>query len=339
LNDCTEGVRQLNASAPILLWGPPADVPLAAVCGALARQGVPFFFVDQTRVLETDITLEVADAIGGSVIVAGQSCDLAGVRAAYLRPYASTDADDVTAAGQGSRVWDHALAVDDALITWSDLTSSLVINRPSAMGSNTSKPYQAELIRRAGFAVPDTLVTTDLEALRQFQTQYRALIYKSVSGVRSIVSKLTPDHEARLSDIANCPTQFQEYIPGRDFRVHVVGEDVFAHEIVSDADDYRYAASNGNAVQIQPTAVPPDITDRCRALAQTLGLVVAGIDLRRGTNEQWYCFEVNPSPGFAYYEREEDEPIANCIARRLVEACEREYGPGLSAIPRRIGAA
>ena len=29
------------------------------------------------------------------------------------------------------------------------------------MGSNTSKPYQLDIIRKAGFRVPETLITTD----------------------------------------------------------------------------------------------------------------------------------------------------------------------------------
>jgi hypothetical protein len=59
-----------------------------------------------------------------------------------------------------------------------------------------------------------------------------ALIYKSISSVRSIVSRFAPVHEARLADIAWCPTQFQQYVPGRDYRVHVIGEEPLACEVL-----------------------------------------------------------------------------------------------------------
>jgi hypothetical protein len=50
----------------------------------------------------------------------------------------------------------------------------------------------------------------------------------------------------------------------RDYRVHVVGDAVFATEIVSDADDYRYAARQGEDAIIQTTSIPLFVADRCR---------------------------------------------------------------------------
>jgi hypothetical protein len=47
---------------------------------------------------------------------------------------------------------------------------------------------------------------------------------------------------------------------------------VFATEIVSDADDHRYAARQGEDVIIQATLIPLFVADRCRALAAALDL-------------------------------------------------------------------
>jgi glutathione synthase/RimK-type ligase-like ATP-grasp enzyme len=54
------------------------------------------------------------------------------------------------------------------LMEWADVTGALVINRPTAMESNSSKPFQAQLIARAGFAVPETLVTSEPELAAEF---------------------------------------------------------------------------------------------------------------------------------------------------------------------------
>jgi len=51
---------------------------------------------------------------------------------------------------------------------------------------------------------------------------------------------MRPEHAARPANVSWCPTQFQRYIAGREHRVHVVGDEVFACEVHSDADDYRY---------------------------------------------------------------------------------------------------
>jgi glutathione synthase/RimK-type ligase-like ATP-grasp enzyme len=185
------------------------------------------------------------------------------------------------------------------------------------MASNGSKPYQAAVIARHGFAIPETLITTDPAAARAFVQQHEAVIYKSISGVRSIVSRVTADDAARLDDVAWCPTQFQRYIPGRDFRVHIVGDAAFTAEVVSAADDYRYAARQALGTTVRAGQVPAVIRDQCHALAHSLELALAGIDLRLTPEGRWYCFEVNPSPAFTYYAAATGQPIAEAVAALL----------------------
>lgn len=53
-------------------------------------------------------------------------------------------------------------------------------------------------------------------------------------------------------------------------------------------------------------------------LAELTELPLAGIDLRRTADNEWYCFEINPSPGFSYYENATGQPIADAIAGLLL---------------------
>ena len=182
------------------------------------------------------------------------------------------------------------------------------------MASNHSKPYQSALIQAQGFDVPETLVTTDRDALEAFWEEHGQIFYKSISGVRSIVTRLTPSHRERFNDLSHCPTQFQRWISGNDFRVHVAGNDVFACKVTSSATDYRYPRGEEETPEIQPFELPVDLADRCRRLVASMSLVLAGIDLRRTPDGQWFCFEVNPSPGFTYYEQATGQPIADSIA-------------------------
>lgn len=134
------------------------------------------------------------------------------------------------------------------------------------MAPNGSKPYQAALIRDAGFDVPDTLVTTDPEAALAFRDFYGSVICKSIRGVRSIVSRLGQGQQERMSDNANCPTQFQQYVAGTNYRIHVVGNMVLVAEIVSDADDYRYAGRSGHSIVIRACTLEPELAERCGRL-------------------------------------------------------------------------
>jgi hypothetical protein len=295
------------------------DPPLAAVHAALVSDGVgAVFFANQRELLDTELDLEIDGDVSGTLWVGDQRCELADVQSVYIRCYDSRQLPVIAGAGEGTATWQHAVELDGALISWLELTPAFVVNRPSAMGSNNSKPFQASLIRPCGFSIPDTLITTDPQAARDFWERHGSVIYKSISGVRSIVSQVDASHADRFADVAWCPTQFQQYVPGNDWRVHIVGDEVFACEIISTADDYRYAVRQGAEVDIQPRDLPSALNDRCRLLAHALDLPVVGIDLRCTPEGEWYCFEANPSPGFTYYESATGQPIAAAIARLLV---------------------
>ncbi len=304
----------------ILLWGLAADPPLALVRAALSRVNQRYCFLDQQAVLHCSLDLSVDGGISGSLGMPDRSIDLATITAVYARPYDVRQIEALDGKQPGEPDFDRALLFEDALSGWLEMTGALVVNRPSAMASNGSKPYQIELIRAAGFDVPETLVTTDIAAVSAFSSQHNGVIYKSISGIRSIVTRLGPEHRERLPDVSHCPTQFQEYIVGLDIRVHVVGDDVYGCSIISDASDYRYPAAENRATQVQGFRVPDDLADRCRRLTADLGLALSGIDLRCTSEGRYYCFEANPSPGFSFYEQEAGQPIGDAIARLLMQA-------------------
>ena len=303
----------------ILLWGLTGDGPFEAVHAAVIRRGAEFTLLDQRSVRETTVNLvDDGKVVRGTVEVAGDVIQLHDVHATYWRTYevARVPAVAATAATE-PQVLGDAWSIEDSLVTWMELTDARVVNRPSAMASNGSKPLQQELLRSHGFAVPKTLITTDPDAARRFWTDNGAVIYKSVSATRSIVARLTESHLERLEHVTSCPTQFQQLVPGRDHRVHVVGDDVFATEVFSDADDYRYGALAGQPAELRNARLPDEVAERCIEVTRALGLHFSGIDLRRAPDGRWFAFEVNPSPGFTYYEANTGQPIADAVANLL----------------------
>jgi hypothetical protein len=299
----------------ILVWGVPGDPPVAAVCAALGRLGQPVLFFDQHDVLAAEIDLYVDREVTGVLRLPQGDVNLARITGAYLRPYETSLLPRVVCAPSSLKA--RAAALSEALLGWSEVTPARVVNRPAAMASNHSKPYQSMLIHEQGFDVPETLVTTDVAALEAFWERHGEVIYKSISGVRSIVTSLTPAHRERFVDLCHCPTQFQQQISGTDFRIHVVGNDVFACKVTSSATDYRYPRTEEESPEIEPFELSVDLKERCRRLVASMSLLVAGIDLRRAVDGRWFCFEVNPSPGFSYYEQATEQPIADAIARLL----------------------
>jgi glutathione synthase/RimK-type ligase-like ATP-grasp enzyme len=252
--------------------------------------------------------------------------DLDEIGSVFLRPYDIREVMREPPAAISDAAVDRPAAIQQHLFAWTDIADALVVNRPSAIVSNASKPYQAELIRRSGFEIPPTLVTTTPDTAREFVARHGRVIYKSVSGARSTVSRLAASEWERLDEVVHCPTQFQAYIEGADWRVHVVGDAVYACEIQCAADDYRCADQQGVSIDIRSAELPEPIAMRCRSLAQSLKLPLAGIDLRRTDDDTWCCFEVNPAPAFTYYEQATGQPLSGAVARLLSAHVNPCYG-------------
>jgi glutathione synthase/RimK-type ligase-like ATP-grasp enzyme len=222
---------------------------------------------------------------------------------------------------QESSLRNYCRSFHDTLTRWLEIAPALVINRVAPMATNSSKPYQTQLLREHGFLVPETLITNDPESVRAFQAQHGRVIYKSISSIRSIVQTLGDDDMERLERIRWCPTQFQAFVDGTNVRVHVVGEEVFATAITTEATDYRYASQqSGEPAQIRAAELSDELAEKCVRLAEAIGLTFAGIDLKVTPDDEVYCFEVNPSPGFSYYESKTGQPISEAVARCLIGA-------------------
>ena len=195
-----------------------------------------------------------------------------------------------------------------------------VLNRPAATYSNRSKPYQALLIRRFGFKIPKTLVTNDPAAVASFFAEcHGKLIFKSISGVRSKVRLMTKGDFGRLVLLENCPALFQDYLTGDNIRVHVIGERLFAVRIQCEAVDYRYAGEEGYSLTMVPAVLPEDIAANCIRLTKELGLSLSGIDLKETSPGEYYCFEVNTSAAFLFYESPARPVVADALAEFLAQ--------------------
>lgn len=302
----------------ILLCGIPSEPPMAMVAAQLTDLGIPHVTLNQRDLAASALTVGIgASGLWGDVRAADGVYPLDVFTGVYTRLMDYRFVPEYEGEQPQSPLRDHFAAFHTLFTAWCEIAPIRVVNRASAMGSNFSKPYQAQIVRSFGFRVPETLVTNDPEQVREFAAASK-VIYKSISGVRSIVRMLREEDLARLNRIKWCPTQFQEYVEGIDLRVHAVGERVFATLVESDATDYRYASEEGDGFpELRPYALGDDLAGRCVALTRSLGLELSGIDLRLTREGDVYCFEVNPSPAFSYYESHTGQPIARAVARRL----------------------
>lgn len=305
----------------ILLCGIPSETPLALVREQLDVLGASYLQFNQRAFAEAALDARlVSGHITGTLQLDGRAYPLEHFTAVYSRLMDDQMLPELADEPQGGPMRHHARALHEALTRWCEIMPGRVVNRMAPMGSNFSKPYQAQLIRAQGFDVPDTLITNDPDLVVDFYRRHGRVIYKSISGVRSIVQELSEEDLSRLHRVRWCPTQFQAFVDGTNVRVHVVGEAVFATAARTDATDYRYAHQQNGHTELEAIALPDDLAAGCVRLTHALGLALTGIDLKVAPDGRVFCFEVNPSPAFSYYEGHTGQPIANAIASYLAEA-------------------
>ncbi len=303
----------------ILVCGGLADTVTELVCARLADCGYPYRLLD-LGCYPSGFRIKwhwQDSGLSGYIAGPDWKLDLSEITAVYTR-YPGPEGRMLPPNIASEFVPLMYFEYDTGLMALFEDLPCLMVNRHGGGMSNNSKTYQALLVRQYGLLTPPTLVTNDPIAARRFYEDNQGeVIYKSLSGIRSIVRRLEPEQLKRLGLLQNGPAQLQAFIPGENVRVHTVGDQIFATRVHSEVVDYRYANREGRAVAMESMILPSAIAESCLRLAQKLNLAMTGIDLKETPKGDYYCFEVNPSPGFLYYEKYSGQPISTALANLL----------------------
>lgn len=302
----------------ILICGIRSESPIDLLLEELNLIGADFIFWNQRKFNQTKLLLEVTETgiVKGELIYEGKSFSLEKFKVIYSRmsdwntlPEIEENADDEHLKNKCERI--HVM-----MQTFIDHSQGTVINRSGDMMSNNSKPYQLFLAKEAGIKIPDTCITTNEKtALDFYHEKKQDIIYKSISGTRSIVMKLLKKDLPRLKKLFFCPTQFQEFVVGNNLRVHVINNIILATLIHSEATDYRYTTKSGAVSPVlSHVELRADRKLKCISFSKQLKLFFSGLDFKQNREGELTCFEANPMPGYSYYEKSTSQPIAYTLA-------------------------
>ena len=305
----------------ILFCGIPSESPLSLAVAAAEEMGLEHLLFDQRHASFFDLELDLdGGRLRGSLWVNGREWPLDAFTGVYTRlidPSLPADRRRDNGLGRDPAAAARAVFVTRTLAEWLEVAGCRVLNRAWAMATNCSKPHQARIIAESGLLTPATVVTNEPDEVADLARRHGRIVYKSTSAVRSIVKEWTADGAPPLSRLRHLPTQFQEYVPGVNVRVHVVGGELFATAVTTDAVDYRYASRDDLEVDMAEVRLPADVAAKCLALSRRLSLPFCGIDLKRTPDDRFYCFEVNPSPAYSYYETRTGQAISQALVRYL----------------------
>ncbi len=210
----------------------------------------------------------------------------------------------------------------------------LWVSRPDAVRRAESKPLQLHVARQLGFAVPETVLTNDPVVAKTFVSKHDMVVCKPLRcgqvsrGERVALifaNVLRGADKDELDAVRYAPTLLQQYIPKRgDIRVTVIGQEVFAVEIDSQAcEETKHDWRRGENASLDYSIheLPPAVARQCRDLVRTLDLRFGAIDLVLSAEEDEYFFlEINPNGQWAWLQqRLPDLPLRETLSLYLAE--------------------
>ncbi len=175
------------------------------------------------------------------------------------------------------------------------------INVPSRVEESANRMVQLEAARRAGLAVPATLITSEVAEAEAFLEEFGGVaVLKTIGRSALPFSAVRPDAVAvrriragvvRRENLCQpgygieaAPCLFQELIEKRlAMQVVVVGPRTLAFEVSGALiDDGR--GGGGRPIFTRPVALPSEVAAQCVSVARALGLAYCQIDLAVGVD-------------------------------------------------------
>jgi len=224
--------------------------------------------------------------------------------------------------------------------SWRQLVAALSVQFENALWVSPQhatpranrKILQIAMARRVGFAVPETIQTSDPVAAKAFVDRHDATIVKPLvseitpgvtgGGTYNFATKVQRGEKIQYKLLPLAPLIFQEAIePAADIRVVVVGRTVFAARIDTDPSeggvrDWRIAQYGGK-LDIIPYELPAEVQAQCAQLIKNLGLAFGAIDLILDKKGQLWFLENNTTGAWGFVERATNLPIGKELAKLL----------------------
>jgi hypothetical protein len=211
---------------------------------------------------------------------------------------------------------------------WANLLEGLFLNSSARFVNHVQaefaavKPRQLHVAREIGWAIPDTLFTSDPDQAGAFIDRHHGqVIHKALTAPKDRMIDTRAWDEAdrpALATLSLAPTIFQEMIHGpADVRVTVVGKEVFAAKISTLEGRAGIDSRMDMDAPYEVHDLPAAMHDRIVAFMDAMGLVYGTIDLKLTDDGEYVFFEVNPQGQFLYVEILTGLPITQAMANLL----------------------
>ena len=203
----------------------------------------------------------------------------------------------------------------------------LWVNNPFNEKLTENKLYQLAIARDFGLRVPETIASSDVNALQEFWNKHEGeVIVKAVSAypARYVSDGVIVTRQVSSNDIKLLKTStpsvnlFQELIPAiLDIRVTIVGDSVFATAIHSQEGKSPLDWRLDYTVPFTTYELDDKTLTALSQIASRLGLVYGAADLRIMPTGEPVFLEINPYGSFFFIEKLTNQPISGALADLL----------------------
>ena len=238
----------------------------------MERRGVPFFRLDTDR-FPSEVQASFDPQRGLSISDGDMHISHREVKSVWYRRNVAPNLPEDLDVGSSEFCEREARMFLEGALT--SLPTQRWLSSPQAIWLAERKPYQLAKAAQLGFTLPRTIVTNDEAAVKGFALE-NELVAKAVSsgyikgidGNRAIFTNaLVPGDLEDLSGLALAPVIFQENIvKSSDIRVTVVGNDVFAAEILSqsrESSNVDWRATDDPDLEHRPHELPSTLARQC----------------------------------------------------------------------------
>lgn len=322
-----------TARRTVVILASVRDVTGERVAAELAVRGVPVVRLDAAQFpgeFAIDATIGPGGRWGGQISAVGsgrQILDLGAAGAVYYR-HPEQFILDARMSGP-----ERAFAFREARRGFGGVIQALAhcvwVNNAIAAARADYKPVQLATAAEIGFDIPETLITSNPVAAREWaKSLNRPIIYKPLGGIwhgdegqiRVLYATPITNPDDLLDEaISRTAHLFQEQIPKEfEARAIVVGDRVFAMKIDAGSQaakiDWR---SDYDSLTYSHLDLPADLSAKLVDLHRRLGLVCGAVDLICDASGRWVFLETNQAGEWGWVTEETGAPIAAALADEL----------------------
>lgn len=214
------------------------------------------------------------------------------------------------------------------------------LNSPKGILRASNKLGQLIIGKQVGFSIPETLISSDWEAIQKSlinERGYKDIIVKMVRGVliqdgQEMAMPTTTLSQAQVGLLSETTTSFpgiyQPYKQKfREWRITVVGQQVFPVSIYTDQeakDDWR-RHQNKSHVIFKSEAVNPAISQQCIDFLGKYSLSFGAFDFIESDEGEMTFLECNANGQYYRFEQQFGLPISDAIADELIKATGQSF--------------